>query len=109
MAKFMLLYRSTSDPMEMMANATPEQMQEGMKPWLDWFGKLGSAVVDGGNPLGNSATLAGNGGPTSPTQVAGYSIIEANDAADAKAKSNGHPHLMVPGNSIEILEVFPMM
>ena len=57
MAKFMLLYMSPVSPDEMMANASPEEMQKVMEPWMAWFGKMGSAFVDVGAPLGHGSNL----------------------------------------------------
>ena len=61
------------------------------------IGKLGSAVVDGGNPVGMSKTVlpggkVENNGGSNPT--AGYTIIEAKDIDDAVSKAKGCPILM---------------
>jgi hypothetical protein len=89
-----------------MANATHEQMEAGMKSWMEWFGKLGSALVDGGAPLGHPTSVSN--GSSAPLQVRGYSIVEAADMNAAKGLVTGHPHLVVPGASVEILEILPM-
>lgn len=104
----MLLYISPVAAEQQMANATPEQMEAGMKPWMDWFGKLGPAVIDGGQPLGSGTALAQGGAAMESTKVAGYSVIEAPDLAAAKSMVDGHPHYMVPGAAIEIHEIMQM-
>jgi hypothetical protein len=74
---------------------------------MDWFGKRSSAIVDGGAPLGHAVSVgeqAAGGG----AHVGGYSIIEAADMNAARGMVEGHPHFMMPGNSIDILEVMPM-
>lgn len=72
----------------------PETAEEGamiMDAWVKWFGTLGSAVADGGNPLGPSRTVSANGvadnGGANP--ISGYSLINAEsmDAAVEMAKS----------------------
>jgi hypothetical protein len=40
--------------------------------------------------------------------VGGYSILEAGSAEEVESILEGHPHLEVPGSSIEVLEVIPM-
>jgi hypothetical protein len=40
--------------------------------------------------------------------VAGYSILEAGSADEVETILDGHPHLTMPGASIEILEIIPM-
>lgn len=41
--------------------ATPEEGEKVMKAWNDWFGKLGGAVVDGGNPTMPGKTVSARG------------------------------------------------
>ena len=36
---------------------TPEAQAEAMAAWGAWFGELGAAVLDGGNPAGQSKTV----------------------------------------------------
>ena len=67
-----------------------------MNAWGAWFGGLGAAVIDGGNPVGKSYTvkpdgsLVDNGGAN---PASGYSLIEASSIEDAHAKAKGCPLL----------------
>ena len=108
MSKFLVMYHSPMSFEEQMANATPEQMQEGMAPWMAWFGKMGSALVDYGVPLGKGATLTKDGQGPKTSQAAGYSIIEAGDLQAATAAVADHPHFLQPDNTIEVIEMMPM-
>jgi len=85
-----------------MAKATPEQSKAGMDAWMAWAKKAGSAVVDLGAPLGESAVLEGKGGPGF---LGGYSLVQAESLAAAKKIFVGHPHFEAPGGAIELLEV----
>jgi hypothetical protein len=107
MAKYMVLYRSSTPPSEQMSNMSPEQAQAGMEAWMTWAGKAGSAIVDLGSPL-QSVGSVGKGG-SSGQPIGGFSILEA-DSRDAVEKVlDGHPHFMSPGDtSIEILEFLPV-
>ena len=79
---------------------------------MAWFGKLGSALSDGGNPFTpNAKTIApdgkvsnGSGGP----MPSGYSVIKADllDAAVALAK--GCP-VLKGGATIMVFETFNAM
>ena len=40
--------------------------------------------------------------------MSGYSILEAGSADEVETLLDGHPHLTMPGASIEVLEVIPM-
>ena len=39
MKKFMVIYHAPVEATEQMANASPDQMKEGMKPWMQWAQK----------------------------------------------------------------------
>ncbi len=107
--KYLVLYNSSLPSAEMMAGSTPEQMQAGMAAWMEWAGKWGSAITDMGSPVGNGERVAGDSVSSSPSQVTGYSIVEA-DSADAAARIfTGHPHFQTPAEtSIDVLELMPV-
>ena len=108
MAKFMILYMSSTSARDQMANATPEQMKAGMDAWMVWAGKAGDAVVDLGAPTAY-ATHAGPGSALPGSgDISGYSILQADSAAEVTSILDGHPHLGMPGNSIEVLELLAM-
>ncbi|MEO8907200.1 MAG: hypothetical protein ABI310_03890 [Microbacteriaceae bacterium] len=85
-----------------------EAQQAVTAAWLAWFGKLGERVVDGGNPFGPSAVV---GSATPASGATGYSIITAEDLADATALvEDGHPHIGSGNDArVEVYEVFPAM
>jgi hypothetical protein len=65
MPRFLVLYRSPMSPRDMMANASPEEMQAGMDAWMGWARNAGPAVVDLGAPLDGVRHLGAH--PTSGT------------------------------------------
>jgi len=102
MAKFVYVYVGGQ-----MAG-TPEAQERAMQAWGSWFGSLGSAVTDIGNPFGASATVK-SGGVTSGSALnaGGYSIIEAASLDDAAAKTVGCP-ILAEGGTVEVYEAIPM-
>ena len=81
-----------------------------MNAWGQWFGSLGSAVVDGGNPVGASSTLQSDGSIAtggSSNSASGYSLIEASSLDDASAKAKGCP-ILSAGGSVEVAEAIDM-
>jgi len=107
MKKFMVLYQAPTASMEQMSKATPEQQKAGMDAWMAWSKKAGSAIVDLGHPLGNGAAVAKNGATSKGTTiVGGYSIMQAESVADLGKVLVDHPHFMMPGGTIEVLEAF---
>ena len=106
MSKFMILYRAQASARDQLANATPEQVEAGMEAWRAWATKVGYAITDLGSPLAHTTHVGP--GPASSDGVSGYSILEAGSADEVETLLDGHPHLTMPGASIEVLEVIPM-
>ena len=91
------------------ANKTPEEMQEGMKPWMAWAEKCGDGLVDLGAPLGGGQNVGKEGSTPSKHDVVGYSILQAEDMEGAKAMLAGHPHLEWKDScEVEVHEVMPL-
>jgi hypothetical protein len=105
MAKYLLAYTGTAS-----APASEEEGKAVMDAWMAWFGGIGDAVVDPGNPIGHSAAVAADGtiSTGAPSGITGYSVIAADslDAATAFAKSC--PHLAA-GGIVEVYETFDAM
>ncbi len=109
MSRFIVLYHAPVAWVEAAANATPEEMQKGMEPWMAWAAKCGDQLVDMGSPLGGGQRLTASGSSPTDSEVTGYSILEAEDMAGAKALLEGHPHLdWAEGCAIEVYESMPM-
>ena len=102
MGKFVFAYRGGS---------TPTSEAEGakvMEAWMSWFGTLGAAVIDGGNPFGASTAIASDGSTTTPTAgLGGYSIISADDLAAAAELAKGSP-VLAAGGTVEVYEAMDM-
>jgi len=104
MANFLLAYTGGG------SMSTPEEQAESMAAWGAWFGALGAALVDGGNPVGASATLAADGSSRDggASQLTGYSIISADSLPSAADLAKGCP-LLTGGGSVEVYEIIPAM
>ena len=102
MKKFLVLYRSSKSAKDQMKSATPEQAKAGMDAWMGWAKRTGAALVDMGQPIGDSAVLKGTPGQGF---IGGYSIVQAESLDAAKRLFDGHPHFEAPGASIELLEL----
>jgi len=107
MHKFMVLYLAPVSAEQMM-NVSPEDRQKGMEPWMKWMEKCGKALVDGGAPLGKGMRVAKGGASGTKSEVTGYSVLELDSMDAAKKLMADHPHLTVPGASIEVFEYLPM-
>ena len=68
---------------------------------MEYFGKLGSAVVEGGASFAPESKFLGVG-PAGHRR--GYSIVTADTLDRAVALTAGHPHLANDGG-IEVLEL----
>jgi hypothetical protein len=104
MAKYLFVYHGGNPSHD------PADKKAIMDAWGAWFGSLGAAVIDGGNPVGASSTVTANGSLVSgggANPATGYSLISASSLEDAQAKARGCP-LLKAGGSIEIAEAFDM-
>ena len=108
MKKYLVLYHSSVSAMEQMAKATPEQAKAGMAMWMTWGEKNKAAIVDMGTPVANAQTFKASGGSPSKSTVGGFSILQAQFPAALKKALDNHPHLMMPGNTIEVHEFLPL-
>lgn len=106
MSKFMILYRSTVSAREQLASATPEQQQAGMEAWRVWAEKTSYAIADLGAPLAHTTHVGP--GTAGTDEVTGYSVLNAGSADEVGTLLVGHPHLTMPGASIEVLELIPI-
>ncbi|MGD0720464.1 MAG: hypothetical protein ABR970_05370 [Roseiarcus sp.] len=94
-SKYLFLYSGGEMPQ---SEAAGKAM---MAAWMAWFGKAGSAIVDGGAPFAAGSRRFGKATASGAT---GYSIVQAESAAAAAALTEGHPHL-AHGGGIEIFEL----
>lgn len=106
MANYLLLYSGGSMP------ASEAEQKAVMDDWMAWFGKLGSAVVDGGNPTSPMAkSIASDGrvsdGPVG-SMISGYSIIKADSLDEAATLARGCP-VLKGGAKISVFETFNAM
>ncbi|WP_427015983.1 hypothetical protein ACQCSX_14470 [Pseudarthrobacter sp. P1] len=104
MTKFVVLYHAPQSAQAAMDNNDPAAAAEGMKLWTDWAARAGEHLADMGAPLGNGQEITTMGDNEAKSTVGGYSILEADSLNDAVSLMNGHPHLMLPGASIEVFE-----
>lgn len=102
MAKFALIYSGGA-----MAR-TPAEQQAVMQAWNDWFGTLGDAVADIGNPFGASASVSGDGvANPGGLGATGYSLITAGSLDDAAGLAKGCP-IIAAGGAVDVCEALEM-
>lgn len=107
MAKYIYLYRGS---VPATSDSTPEQSAARMAAFGAWMERVGAALVDVGSPFGTSASVRDDGTEGTAGDLIGYSIVEADDLAAAKAFTDGLPFLSgSEGNcAVEIFELLPM-
>ncbi len=106
MAKFLLLYGGGSMP------ETEADQAAVMQVWMAWYGALGAAVADGGNPFTPVAKSINSSGKVSDlpasAMASGYTIISADSMDAAVSMAKGCPVLQGGGN-ISVFETFEVM
>lgn len=93
MAKFLFTYTGGG-------GSSSEDMDAALAAWGAWFGELGAAIIDGGNPVAKSMVLASDGTVTEAGDegISGYSLIEAADGEAALELAKGCPVLAIGGS-----------
>jgi hypothetical protein len=106
MADYVLLYTGGGMP------ETEEEQARVMKAWEDWYGQIGGALKDGGNPFGPAAKLVASDGSVSDgatgTPHTGYTIVTADSLDSAAGLAKGCP-ILQGGGSVTVYETFEVM
>lgn len=104
MAKYLLAYKGGGAP------SSDAEREAVMAAWGKWFGELGPAIVDPGNPFSGSTAVTANGASSNgaPSGLTGYSVISANDLSTAAELAQGCP-LLADGGTVEIYETHEVM
>ena len=105
MAKFVFVYHGGGKP-----PSDPAEIKKAMDAWGSWFGSMGAAVIDAGNPVGKSSTVKSDGslvegGGANP--ASGYSLIEASSLKTRTRRRRGVP-CSLAGGTIEIAQAMDM-
>jgi hypothetical protein len=103
MAKYLLLYEGGTMPSE-------EERPAVMEAWEGWFGRLGGATIDQGNPFSPASKRVGADGSIADGagSASGYSIIEADSLETAADLAKGCPVLR-GGASVAVYETLDVM
>jgi hypothetical protein len=101
MPKYALIYKGGGVPE---SDAEREAL---MAAWGNWFGSLGSAVADPGNPFGPSASVSADGSVSDGASscLTGYSVITADTLEAAAGHAKGCP-VLASGGDVEVYETF---
>jgi hypothetical protein len=103
MANYLMAYRGGG-----MAETDAER-EAVMAAWGAWFGSLGAAIIDPGNPFAGSASVQSNGTVgDSGSGLSGYSVFQADSLAAATELAKGCP-VLEHGGSVDVYETFPVM
>lgn len=86
----------------------PEAVEAVMEEWGTWYGSMGDALVDGGAPFGETASIGPDGSTTdNPASLTGYTIIKADDLSGATAIAKGCP-VLKNGHTVQISQSIDM-
>ena len=104
MPRFLVTYMG-AQPGVTRPNLDAEGRRRFMSAWGDWAGRHGSAIVDGGAPVGKTLLVNGDGVSIAQNAITGYALVEAENHAAAAEMFVGHPHIEMLGLSIEVMEL----
>jgi len=104
MAKYIYLYKGPATNISDMAEPQSKAFIDGWKQWIE---KLGHSLVDIGQPIANGISVVDDGSEGTAAEMNGFSIVEAENFAEARSLADGHPYLSEgKGNfAIDIFEL----
>ncbi len=116
MKEFMYIFRNTKEAEIAYVNMSPKEMEEDMKRWNEWMGKLAeNGNLVGGQPLLPEGKVVRPGmkitdGPFIEAKdvVGGYLVVKAKDLNEAIKISDGCPMYFSPTASVEVREIMPV-
>ena len=109
MKKYLVLYTAPIEASQQMAETSPEDQAKGMEAWMQWARRCGDKLVDLGSPLAGGQKLSPAGSSSSNLNIAGYSVLQAENMDEAKALLKAHPHLgWNAACAIEVYETMPI-
>lgn len=89
---------------------TPEEGAKAMAAWEAWYKDLGDAVVNPGNPVGMSKTVASTGvtddGGANP--LSGFTVVRADDIDAACKMAAGCPMVADGSGTAEVAPIMEM-
>ena len=88
---------------------TDAEREAAMAAWGAWFGKLGPAVVQPGNPVGASVSVSASGSNgAAGSGLTGFSVIQA-DSLDAAAALAADCPVISSGGKVDVYETIEVM
>lgn len=90
MGRYILVYTGGSEP------GSEEEYAAVMDAWNKWYGALGEAVDDGGNPFGPGKRISSDGGMSDVPQGSegtGFTVLKAESLDAAVELAKGCPIL----------------
>jgi hypothetical protein len=102
MANFLLTFHG-GGPMP----ATKEEQDQVMTAWTDWFGVLGDALVDGGNPISQARAISPDGSVMEATSARAAIRSSRPTASIRRSRCRRLP--VLAGGAGPRLETFPVM
>ncbi len=101
MSNYVLAYKGGSEA------ETAEAQEAVMQAWGEWFGALGSSVVEIGNPFSASTAVLADGSTGATSELTGYSVLQADSLELAAKLARGCP-ILAAGGTVEVYETIPM-
>lgn len=104
MAKYLFVYHRGNPP------TSDDEMAKRMDQGGQWFGSMGTALIDGGNPVFGNSTVSGDGSVAKSggaNTASGYSLVETASTEDAHGMARGCP-ILQHGGTVEVGEAQDM-
>ena len=112
MKKFLVTYLAPVSVLEEWKKTEPEKRKAEearmQGEWKKWLSDHAAMFADVGAGVGKTKRVTKEGVVDTKNEIMLYAVAEA-ESHEAAAKSfEDHPHLEIPGSSIEIMEINPL-
>lgn len=101
MPKFLFAYHGGTAPQ------TRQECEKAITAWKNWFGNMGSSLINGGSPVGRSMIVSMAGvsldGGTNP--ISGYTVVSAASAEEACEMAKGCPMVADASGTVEVAPI----
>ena len=106
---FLAVYLGTQTGMKkwnkLPAKIRQEREAAGIQAWMAWATKNGKSIVEMGGPLDSTKRVNRKGISNTSNEMGAFTVVEAKSHAAAARLFKNHPHFMIlPGDSVEIME-----
>lgn len=113
MKKYLAIFLGSTASMDKWKELPEEERvlkeKAGFEGWTQWIKDNEKSIVEVGSPLGKTKHVDKNGVSDLRNNLGAWTLVQAESHEEAAKLFENHPHYMImPGDSIEVMECLPI-